>query len=76
MNRTARNFVIYLVVIVVLAIMVQSVVGGSTSRAELSYTELLAQIDRRRRPVFPNLKRNHFLNRGAGILRARLSRSA
>ena len=36
---------IYLVVIVVLAIMVQSVVGGSTSRAELSYTELLAQID-------------------------------
>ncbi len=46
MNRTARNFVIYLVVIVVLAIMVQSVVGGSTSRAELSYTELLAQIDR------------------------------
>jgi len=45
-NRTARNFVIYLVVIVVLAIMVQSVVGGSTSRAELSYTELLAQIDR------------------------------
>ncbi len=45
MNRTARNFVIYLVVIVVLAIMVQSVVGGSTSRAELSYTELLAQID-------------------------------
>ncbi|MEE9184514.1 MAG: ATP-dependent zinc metalloprotease FtsH [Acidimicrobiia bacterium] len=46
MNRTARNFVIYLVVIVILAIMVQSVVGGSTSRAELSYTELLAQIDR------------------------------
>ncbi|MEE9228484.1 MAG: ATP-dependent zinc metalloprotease FtsH [Acidimicrobiia bacterium] len=45
MNRTARNFVIYLVVIVILAIMVQSVVGGSTSRAELSYTELLAQID-------------------------------
>ncbi len=46
MNRTARNFVIYLVVIVILAIMVQSVVGGSTSRAELSYTELLAEIDR------------------------------
>ena len=46
MNRTTRNFVIYLAVIVVLAIIVQSVVGGSTSRAEISYTELLAEIDR------------------------------
>ena len=45
MKRTTRNFVIYLAVIVVLAIMVQSVLSGSSSVAEVSYTELLAEID-------------------------------
>ena len=45
MSRTVRNFLIYLGVIVVLAIVVQSVMSGANAPAEVKYTELLAQID-------------------------------
>ena len=45
MSRTVRNFLIYLAVIVVLAIVVQSVMASANAPAEVKYTELLAQID-------------------------------
>ncbi|MBT8217508.1 MAG: ATP-dependent zinc metalloprotease FtsH [Acidimicrobiia bacterium] len=45
MSRTVRNFLIYLGVIVVLAIVVQSIMSGANAPAEVKYTELLAQID-------------------------------
>ena len=45
MSRTVRNFLIYLAVIVVLAIVVQSIMSGANAPAEVKYTELLNQID-------------------------------
>ena len=45
MSRTVRNFLIYLAVIVVLAIVVQSIMSGANAPAEVKYTQLLAEID-------------------------------
>jgi cell division protease FtsH len=44
-NRTTRNFLIYLAVIAVVLIAVQSLLSGGGSRAEIRYTDLLAEID-------------------------------
>ena len=38
--------------------------------------EALSRYGRRRPPVIPFLDRNHFLNRGLGKLRVRISRSS